>query len=134
MNTPELKEMLLQEPGIRGTLERMNGVDIALVGISSNDPQDSALVRAGFNPREAQEIFAAGAIGHICGYHFDSEGALLDHPANRRIVGIAPSAFRAIPRRIGVASGTPKAKALLGALKGGGSPILSPMKRRPCVY
>ena len=120
VHSQELKEMLLKEPGIRSTIERMEGLDMALVGVSSNNPDESALVRAGFlSSREAQEIYSSGAIGHICGYHYDGEGKLLDHPANQRIVGIAPEVFRKIPRRVGVACGASKAKALLGALRGG---------------
>lgn len=120
VHSPELRDMLVREPGIRGTIEKMAHVDIALVGVSSNNPAESALVRAGFlSPSEAQGIYDAGAIGHICGYHYGPEGDILDHPANQRIVGIEPGIFKTIPRRIGVASGVTKATALKGALKGG---------------
>jgi len=120
VHSQELRDMLVKEPGIRGTIEKMTHIDVALVGVSSNNPAESALVRAGFlSPKEAEDIYGAGAIGHICGYHYGSDGDVLDHPANHRIVGIKPEIFRMIPRRVGVASGVTKATALKGALRGG---------------
>ena len=120
VQSPELKDMLLSEPGIRETLEKAEHLDTALVGQSSNNPEDSALVRAGFlSPDEAREIYDQGARGHLCGYHYDSSGRLLDIPANRRIVGIPFSSFLKIPGRIGIACGRQKAPAIHAALCGG---------------
>ena len=119
VNSEELKEELLLEPGIRETYEKTCGIDIALVGLSSDKPEDSALVRAGFlSLDEARQIFENGSCGHLCGYHYDSHGRFMDIAFNRRVVGINPEHFLRIKRRIGIACGEQKAKAITAALKG----------------
>lgn len=120
VQTPELKDMLLSEPGIRENLEKALDLDLALVGLSSNRPEDSALVRAGLiSAREAQELTDQGAWGNICGHHYDAEGRFMDIPINHRIVGVDFFTFQNIPRRIGIACGRQKARALFAALRGG---------------
>jgi DNA-binding transcriptional regulator LsrR (DeoR family) len=119
VKTAELKQALLSEPGIRETVEKTKILDMALVGLSSDQPEDSALVRAGFlSSEEARQIFDAGSCGHLCGYHYNAQGEFIDSPINRRVVGIDPAFFIQIKRRIGIACGRQKAKAIHAALKG----------------
>jgi DNA-binding transcriptional regulator LsrR (DeoR family) len=119
VKTAELKQALLSEPGIRETADKTRDLDIALVGLSSDQPEDSALVRAGFlSSEEAQQIFDAGSCGHLCGYHYDAQGQFMDIPINRRVMGIDTAYFMKIKRRIGIACGRQKAKAIHAALKG----------------
>lgn len=119
VQTPELKNMLLSEPGIRETLAKAENLDLALVGLSSNRPEDSALVRAGLvSAAEAQDLTDQGTCGNLCGHHFDCDGRLMDIPINQRVVGIEFSKFIKIPRRIGIACGKQKARAIYAALRG----------------
>lgn len=116
----ELKSMLMEEPGIKAVIDKMGDIDIALVGISSNEPESSALVRAGMlAPEESADILALGGVGHFCGYHFNEDGKILDIPWNQRIVGISTEGLAAIPHTIGIAVGAVKAAAILGMLRGG---------------
>lgn len=116
----ELKELLLEEPSIQEALQKAASVDLALVGISSDRPEHSALVRAGYlTVSESDEICRAGAVGHTCGYHVDLQGEILPSPLNDRLVGILPDQLRAVPTVIGIAGGTEKAEAILGTLRAG---------------
>ncbi len=118
VNNIVVKELLSKELGISETLEQTKNLDLAFVGISSNSPNQSAMVRAGFiSEDEAKEIQAAGAVGHICGYSYDDEGKLLDISYNNRIIGIDFNDFLNIPIRVGVAYGIQKAEAIRCALK-----------------
>ncbi|MDD3823070.1 MAG: sugar-binding transcriptional regulator [Sphaerochaetaceae bacterium] len=115
-----VKELLLKELGIKETMQRTKSLDLAFVGISSNFPNQSAMVRAGFvTEKEAKEIQDAGAVGHLCGYSFDSEGKLLDISYNHRIIGIDFHDFLAIRTRVGIAYGVQKAQAIRASLIGG---------------
>jgi DNA-binding transcriptional regulator LsrR (DeoR family) len=119
VQSEELKKSLLSDKSIRETYERTKCLDIALVGISSDDPEESGLVRAGFLSREeVVEIYNNGSCFDLCGYHYDEQGRYMDIPVNRRVVGIDPADFQNIPRRIGVACGKSKAKAIRAALRG----------------
>lgn len=119
VNDVVVKEYLLKELGIRETLQQTKHLDVAFVGISSNDPNQSAMVRAGFiSGGEAKEIQSAGAVGHICGYSYDKQGKLLHISYNHRIIGINFDDFLAIPKRVGVAYGIKKAEAIKCSLQG----------------
>ncbi|MDR2662096.1 MAG: hypothetical protein LBC31_03765 [Treponema sp.] len=119
VQSEDLRKSLLSERRIRETYERTKHLDIALVGISSDDPKESGLVRAGLvSSEEAFEIYSTGSCCDLCGYHYDENGCYMDIGANRRIIGIDPKDFLAIPRRIGIACGRPKAKAIRAALRG----------------
>lgn len=119
VGSDELKDMLIREPAIQETIGVLSRLDLAIVGISSNRPENSSLVREGFiRADESQEIWDAGGVGHICGYHFDADGRFMDIPINRRIVGIESSGFADIPDVLAVAWGRDKVAPLLGALKG----------------
>ncbi len=116
----EVKEMLVSENGIRETLQRTGNLDIAFVGLSSNDPDKSALVKAGFlTYEEAEETLRAGAVGHICGYSYGEEGKMLPLPVNHRIIGIEFENLKKIPERVGIACGSEKADAIKAAMTGG---------------
>lgn len=120
VKTPELKKMLEQEQRLEAVLEKMASIDIAFVGISSDCPEDSSLVREGFlSAAEAQKIVEAGGVGHICCYHYDRDGRFLDVEENRRIIGVRSFELTDIPEVVGVACGSRKAEAILGSLHGG---------------
>lgn len=114
------RDILVSENGIRDTLDRTEGIDIAFVGLSSNDPEQSALVKAGFLSRdEAEETLRAGAVGHICGYSYGEDGKMLDLEVNRRIIGIEFENLKKIPERFAIACGAEKADAIKAAMTGG---------------
>ena len=120
VQTRELRNALLKETGIRETLEKAAMLDLALVGLSSDLPEDSALVKAGFlSAEEARQVYNEGSCGHLCGYHYDADGKFMQSPINNRVVGISPKDFLRIPRRMGIACGKQKARAIHAALKGG---------------
>jgi len=120
VQTQELRNALRKEPRIQETLEKAESADIALVGLSSDLPEESALVKAGFlSSQEARQIYDEGSCGHLCGYHYDEGGTFMDSPINNRVIGITPAGFLQIKRRIGIACGKEKARAIHAALKGG---------------
>ncbi len=115
----ELKSLLIAEPPIALTLSRMEALEFALVGISSDKPESSSMVREGFiKSDEADRIRSEGGIGHICGLHYNAGGQFLPIPENNLVVGISGPQLKAVPHVLGVACGIDKAEAILGALRG----------------
>lgn len=116
---PQVRKMLLEEPRIRQTLDLARRVDIAVVGIGTTEPGASSFVRAGYLDRNAlRQLRAQGAVGDICGWHYDIHGRVLEIPINRRVVGITLEELDEVGMVIGVAGGQQKHKAILGALRG----------------
>ena len=60
-----------------------------------------------------------GAVGDILARPFDISGKMLDPPFTTRTISISMEELVKIPLRVGVAVGTEKIQAILGALRGG---------------
>jgi deoxyribonucleoside regulator len=120
VSSVEAKAYFMREPGIAAAIEKARAVDVAILSVSSDEPESSSLVRAGFiTGEESAEISRKGSVGHSCGLHFDLDGNLFPSPLNDRIVGISSEDLRRIPEVILAACGTGKAYAILGALRSG---------------
>lgn len=116
---------LARNKGIAQTIALAERCDTALLGIGSIDRKYSSFYRAGYvSLRELRSLQAQGAIGDVCGYHFDARGRSVCADFSSRLMGISEAALRAIPARLGVAGGHGKTQALLGALRGGFVSIL----------
>ena len=114
-----VRETLLQTRNIQETLARAAQADVALVGIGCPNSELYSLKRAGYvDEAETQQIRAAGVVGDICGHHYSLTGEWLDIDINRRAVGISLETFLNIDTVIGVAGGSRKGAAILGALCG----------------
>ena len=120
VNSLPLRDMLMEEPSIRRSLELCEQADVALLGISPDDPQGSALVRSGFiSEEESLALLEKGSVGHICCYHFDARGSIEPFDVNGRVIGVSAERLKAIPLRVAIACGARKADAIAGALRGG---------------
>jgi deoxyribonucleoside regulator len=118
--TAELAKELRAHQGIRETLELAKKVDVALLGIGSTEPSFSSFYRAGTVPlNEIVSLQEHGAVGAVCGLHFDYQGHEVCADFCERLVGIQRDDLLAIPIRIGVAGGPSKVRSIQGALRGG---------------
>lgn len=118
--TSELARELREHQGIRETLELGKKVDVALLGIGSTEPNFSSFYRAGTVPlKEIVNLQQRGAVGAVCGLHFDINGHEVCADFCERLVGIQRDDLLTIPIRIGVAGGPSKVQAIQGALRGG---------------
>jgi deoxyribonucleoside regulator len=115
----EICQVIKKEPIVQEALQIAQGSDLALVGIGSLHPKVSSLLRSGMATLEDLKCLEAqGAVGDICGTHFDEWGTVLDVEINHRTVAIDIECLHEIPMVIGVSAGMPKAPAILAALRG----------------
>jgi DNA-binding transcriptional regulator LsrR (DeoR family) len=117
---PETAESLRRTQSIRDTLDMGKKAQVALVGIGSAAPQYSSYYLAGYvSNKEQTKLQRAGAVGDVCGIHFDLRGQDVCHDFCARSVTICKEDLFNIPVRIGVAGGPGKVKPVSGALRGG---------------
>jgi DNA-binding transcriptional regulator LsrR (DeoR family) len=67
---------------------------------------------------EYQELKRSNAIGEICTYYFNAEGAIIQSGINERVFAIDYDSYMKIPVRVGIAGGSEKTQAIIGAIKG----------------
>ena len=116
--SPEVAKSLLETKSVRETISVGKKTDIALLGIGTTAPDYSSFYLAGYvTRRELDDLRQAGAIGDVCGLHFDLHGQPACEDFCERLVSIRRPDLLSIPLRLGVAGGEGKANAILGALR-----------------
>ena len=110
---------LVALPGIWDTLREGAGCDVAVVGMGGILP-DSTMVEAGyFTLDEFLGLRERGVVGDVC-CHFLGDGGEPRLPElSERIVGLDLDQLRAIPKTMGVATGSEKAAGIAAVLGGG---------------
>ncbi len=120
MKSIEACQLILQEPSVSEAIRVAEHADIGLVGMGGLTPEISTILRNGLTTLdELQALREAGAVGEICGKHYDIEGRILDVDFNKRTVSIQIRRLSGFDTVIGVAGSADKAKSILGAINGG---------------
>ncbi len=116
----ELKELLVSERKIADKLEQAKHVDIACIGIGTNETGVNVLTRAGYlSEEESRDILRMGGTAMVSGWFIDRKGCVVQSSANERIIGVHPESFKSMDLVIGVAYGREKHQAICSALRGG---------------
>jgi deoxyribonucleoside regulator len=109
---------LLETKSVRETINVGRKTDVALLGIGTTSPDYSSFLLAGYvTRRELDELRKTGAVGDVCGLHFDINGKPAADDFCERLVSIRRQELLSIPIRLGVAGGEGKAQTILGALR-----------------
>jgi DNA-binding transcriptional regulator LsrR (DeoR family) len=120
VGSPDVRAGLLQDAAMGSIAQQWQRLTMALVGIGSLAPSRLLLDSGNAGGRlEQQHLREAGAVGDVCNRFFDAEGALVHSELDARVVGIDPTTYLAIPRRVGLAGGERKREAVRAAVLGG---------------
>lgn len=117
----EVLEGFLEERTIRNVTRLYRRLDMVLMGIGIPSTDDSTILQTGYVDRAVLDEFTArGAVGDIALRYFDRNGDTKAFESfNERVAGIPLDTLKKIPRRVGVAGGSQKREAILGAVHGG---------------
>jgi len=113
-----VRDALVNDPQVSGTLTLAASADIALVGIGAFRKDSTLSNTQILTQPQTQAIKKAGAMGDIALRFFDRNGAHVKTPIDLRIVGLGIDAIKDIPRVIGVAGGRSKIEVIRSAIQG----------------
>lgn len=118
-STEQSRDTIMVQEVFQEVLTKIRRADAIAMGAGDMSKR-SLLIRDGL-PKDVQvrDLVAAGAVGDMLGYFIDEAGRLIDHPINRRVIGIDPLELRSIPNVILAAGGQHKVKVIAAALKTG---------------
>ncbi|WP_093362067.1 sugar-binding transcriptional regulator [Tropicimonas isoalkanivorans] len=110
--------MFLQQDVVAEMLGKIRSCDAA--ALATSDLTHSLLVRDAL-PKDIDpaDLIALGGVGDIMGYVLDSEGNLIDHDINQRVIGISLDELDRIPNVILAAGGAHKVPIIRAALRRG---------------
>ncbi|QGF23248.1 sugar-binding transcriptional regulator [Raineyella fluvialis] len=115
------KVAMWRESTVRAVLEAQDTADTAVFGVGSLGPGTRSHVYLGgyLGTTELATLLEAEVVGDVCTVMLRADGTYDGIPLNDRTSGITPDRLRTIPRRLCVASGSEKARAVVAALRAG---------------
>jgi DNA-binding transcriptional regulator LsrR (DeoR family) len=113
------RDILLADEYVQQTLNLFNQITTALVGIGALDPSP-LLAQSGniFSQQELDLLRKQKAVGDILLRFFDQNGDLVETGLEKRVISMSLKQLATVNRAIGVAGGSRKYAAILGALRG----------------
>ena len=113
-------EILMNQPGIKKTIEVFSKTNIVLVGIGAVSPKPSTyLYESGFiNEDDFKSITSSNAVGDINTSFYDSKGKICSTSLDNRVIAMSHEQLKKVNYCIGVAGGKKKWEAIKAALVG----------------
>lgn len=119
LSTEAARDILMADEVAQHAIRLFDHVTTALVGIGAIDPSP-LLAQSGniFSPRELDLLRQAKAVGDILLRFFDQDGKLVETGLEKRVISMNLDQLSRVSRAVGVAGGSRKYAAILGALRG----------------
>jgi DNA-binding transcriptional regulator LsrR (DeoR family) len=117
--TRELRDALVASKSIRGVLEMVPDLDLALLSAIDLSEESKAL-EYGVISRDAwQSLRDAGAVGDICGHYLDAQGKAVDHPLTSLVIHPSLEDLLRVPVLVLAAGGVQKTAIIRAAIRAG---------------
>lgn len=119
VESPEVRDRLLEQEAVGLTLKIASAADVALVGIGGTD-DGCTMVRSGcLTLDEIARLRRQGAVGDVLGNYVDVDGGRIDAPHSNRLIALSIADLREMESVVAVVSSDEKAMAVLGVLRAG---------------
>jgi DNA-binding transcriptional regulator LsrR (DeoR family) len=118
VSSPELRALLLQEPTIRAQLDLIRSANKVVFGVGEITTGSTLRASELYSDKTVDALTKQGAVGVILGVFLDEHGREMSGPFQDRIIGITIDELRAIPKRLCIAGGPAKLRAIRAALSG----------------
>ena len=113
----QTRAALFAHKGLAEVLERARTADLSIVSIGDFSPQSTIFRYHMLDEADLEGLKTAGAVCDILCHFIDRDGRLVDHPANRRAMAIAPSELIKTPRLILASGGPHKIEGMAAMMK-----------------
>jgi deoxyribonucleoside regulator len=115
--TPEIAQSMRETRGIKETIDMGKKIQVALLGIGTTKTEYSSLYLSGMLSEEEIDVIRKnGVVGDIASNYFSLDGTPYNDDFLKRMITIRLDDLTRIPVRIGIAGGTAKVNAIIGAL------------------
>jgi len=119
VDTKKMADMLKADSHINYVMDFAVDSRIAVFGIGSASYESVLWKTGAYSKEDFDEVLSKGAVGDIVGRCFDMDGNSVSKMMDDRIIGMDLETLKSKKIRIGIAVGNKKARAVIGALKGG---------------
>lgn len=113
----ETKKALIERCGLGTVYTLAREMDAVVVSVGEMNSDSTSLRFGFFSEADWASLIAAGAVGDVVYNFIDTQGRVIDHPINTRIMSIPLETLQATPERILTSGGPGKTEAVIGALR-----------------
>lgn len=117
VGSAELRDALLRDPAIRETIDLARTASAAVFGLGIPAPDSPHLASGFVDAGEQAALRSMGAAGDVIGRFLNVDGRIAWPELDSRTVGLSLDELRAIPMRLGVASGAGRGPITLAAIR-----------------
>ncbi len=114
---PDTKRALIERCGLGEIFDLGRALDAVVLSVGGMGPDNTSFGFGYFSEADRRSLLAAGAVGDLLYQFYDRDGAVLDHPANARVMAVPCDSILAAPVRILTSGGPGKVEAMLGAIR-----------------
>jgi DNA-binding transcriptional regulator LsrR (DeoR family) len=115
--TAEIAQSMRETRGIKETIDMGKEIQVALLGIGTTEIEYSSYYLSGLLSEEETEVIRKnGVVGDIASNYFNIEGTPYNDEFLNRMITIRLEDLRRVPVRLGIAGGSTKVNAIIGAL------------------
>jgi DNA-binding transcriptional regulator LsrR (DeoR family) len=115
--TAEIAQSMRETRGIKETIDMGKEIQVALLGIGTTEIEYSSYYLSGLLSEEEIEVIRKnGVVGDIASNYFNIEGTPYNDEFLNRMITIRLEDLRRVPVRLGIAGGSTKVNAIIGAL------------------
>ena len=107
---------LVGHPGISEVFARAERLDLAIVSVGNLSPLSTMKKYALLDRADWSTLECAGAVGDLLCRFMDSQGRLVRHPVNERVVAVHPHTLRSARRVVLASGGWQKAASIRAAM------------------
>jgi len=120
VNKMELKELLCEDPNIKGHISLFEKLNIALIGVGSDKPENSVSFRSGYiTLEESTSLINKGLGADVAGIRLLKNGQPSAHFLSGRVLTIEPNVMQKIPCVVALGAGEEKVASLMAGARGG---------------
>lgn len=121
VDTVAMKEALIADSAVAGTIALWSDIRVAILGIGGSPVAHPGYgtIMDRLDDVSRRSLADLRIVGDVGGHFFRTDGSLVENDWMNRILAIPTDALRRIERVIGVSAGPTKVTAILGALRTG---------------
>jgi DNA-binding transcriptional regulator LsrR (DeoR family) len=111
------RDALLQHAGINDIIVESQSLDLAVLGVGNISPHSTVAQFFVLDREDLSHLQARGAVGEVLCRFIDTNGKIIDHPLNDRVLAIDPRELATTKKIVLAAGGWDKYEIICAAMK-----------------
>jgi len=117
VDSPETKHALLERCGLAAIFEMADKLDVALLSVGGITALTTSYRTGYLTESDRRSLVEAGAVGDVLYNFIDTQGLVIDHEVNSRVISANLDRLKRTPERVLISGGREKQVALRAAIR-----------------